>query len=275
MMMKAAMALAAVLAAGCGAKEKEMDKLEIQTIKADEVKITVVYDNRVYTRGLQSDWGFSCIVEVPGKMILFDTGANGSILTDNMKNLGIDAERIERMVLSHRHWDHVGGLEEFLELNPDVSVYVLSSFPAEIKKAATDAGAKLVEVSSPAKICTGVYTTGPMGAMIAEQSLVIATDKGPMVITGCAHPGIVEIVRKAVEITGRSPLLVMGGFHLMSHSESQIEDIISEFRELGVKYAGPCHCTGDQAIELFSKEYGDHFVKVGAGRIINSDELTD
>lgn len=266
--------LATALIAGCRANKKEqsMDE-EIETTGIEDLKITVVYDNRVYEEGLEPAWGFSCLVEGSDKTLLFDTGGDGRILTSNMSKLEVNPEKVDVVVLSHRHGDHVGGLDEFLDLNPDVSVYMLASFPAQIKKTATDAGANLVEVSGPQEICTGIYSTGSMGTMIAEQSLVIATDKGTIVITGCAHPGIVEIVKKAKELTNQEILFVMGGFHLMGHSEEQVKNIISEFRELGVSYAGACHCTGDRAIELFAQEYGDRFVEIGVGRIITSRDL--
>jgi 7,8-dihydropterin-6-yl-methyl-4-(beta-D-ribofuranosyl)aminobenzene 5'-phosphate synthase len=266
--------LATALIASCRANKKEqaMDE-EIETTGIEDLKITVIYDNRVYEEGLEPAWGFACLVEGLDKTILFDTGGDGRILTSNMKKLEIDPKGVDVVVLSHEHGDHVGGLDEFLAQNPNVTVYMLSSFPDRLKDQAKNAGAQVIEVSSPIKVCKGAYSTGSMGTMIAEQSLVIATDKGSIVITGCAHPGIVEIVKRAKELTDQEILFVMGGFHLMGHSEKQVKNIISEFRELGVSYAGACHCIGDRAIELFAQEYGDRFIKIGVGRIITSRDL--
>ena len=113
-----------------------------------------------------------------------------------------------------------------------------------------------------------------MGAGIVEQGLVVETGDGIVVITGCAHPGIVEIVRKAKETTGSEVALVSGGFHLGLSSRQRIADIIGGLRDLGVRRVAPCHCTGDQAMKMMAEEYGSDFVKVGAGSVVtvNSGE---
>jgi 7,8-dihydropterin-6-yl-methyl-4-(beta-D-ribofuranosyl)aminobenzene 5'-phosphate synthase len=112
-----------------------------------------------------------------------------------------------------------------------------------------------------------------MGAEIIEQSIVVTTDKGNLVITGCAHPGIVEIVQKSAEIAGEDLLLVMGGFHLLRHSNEGIDDIITAFQEMGVTYAAPTHCSGDKTLEAFKASYGDHYVGLGAGKVLNISDL--
>ena len=246
---------------------------EIETTGIEGLKITVVYDNRVYEEGLKPAWGFACLIEGLDKKILFDTGDDGKILLSNMKTLGIDPKQIETVVLSHEHGDHVGGLASFLSANPNVTVYVLRSFPPSIKNEAKGHGAEVVEVAGPAKISEHALSTGEMGTMIKEQSLVIPTDRGLIVITGCAHPGVVDIVKKAKELTNQEVLLVMGGFHLLGHSDAQLKKIISQFKELGVRYAAPCHCSGDRAIELFAQEYGEHFIQMGVGRTVELSKL--
>ncbi len=266
--------LATALIANCRANKKEqaMDE-EIETTGIEGLKITVVYDNRVYEEGLKPAWGFACLIEGLDKKILFDTGDDGKILLSNMKTLGIDPKQIETVVLSHEHGDHVGGLASFLSANPNVTVYVLRSFPPSIKNEAKGHGAEVVEVAGPAKISEHALSTGEMGTMIKEQSLVIPTDRGLIVITGCAHPGVVDIVKKAKELTNQEVLLVMGGFHLLGHSDAQLKKIISQFKELGVRYAAPCHCSGDRAIELFAQEYGEHFIQIGVGRTVELSKL--
>lgn len=275
MMKRAILAiLATALITGCRASKKEQVMTgEIETAGIEGLKITVIYDNRLWKEGLEPAWGFACLIEGLDKKILFDTGGDGKILMSNMKKLGIDPKQVEMVVLSHEHGDHVGGLASFLSANPNVTVYVLRSFPPSIKNEAKGCGAEVVEVAGPAKISEHVLSTGEMGTMIKEQSLVIPTDRGLIVITGCAHPGVVKIVEKAKELTGEEVLLVMGGFHLLGHSDAQIKRIISEFSELGVRYAGPCHCSGDRAIELFAQEYGEHFIQIGAGRTVELSKL--
>jgi len=242
-------------------------------IPLKNLKITVVYDNYLYKEGLKTGWGFSCVIEGAGKTILFDTGGDAPTLLYNMEKLGIHPENIDTIVLSHIHGDHVGGLFGFLRENSNVTVHLLKSFDKRFKEDVRSLGAKVVEIHEPAEICKGIYTIGEMGFWIKEQSLIVNTDKGLIVITGCAHPGIVNIVAKAKELLGKDVLLVMGGFHLMGKSRNEIGKIIDDFRKLGVRYVGASHCSGDTAKKMFEDEYKEYFINVGAGRVIKGDDL--
>ncbi len=235
--------------------------------------ITVVFDNNSYKEELKTGWGFSCLIEGIEKTVLFDTGADGSILLDNMQKLGIDPEIVDTMVLSHAHSDHVGGVYSFLQKNRKVTVYVPESFPESFKDHTRQYGALSIEVKESVEILEGVYSTGEMGTGLKEQSLIIRTLKGMVIITGCAHPGIVNIVKRAKELFDDEVLLVMGGFHLMGKSRSEVDTIISDMKKLGVRYVGPCHCTGDKARELFQQAYREHFISIGVGKRIDSKEL--
>lgn len=247
---------------------------DIPPIPAADIIITVTYDNNPYDPELTTEWGFSCLIEGAEQTILFDTGGSGSTLMSNMGKLDIDPGEIDIIVLSHIHGDHVDGLPAVLRQNSDVTVYVPQSFPYSFKEDVKGFGAELVQVSSePVGICENVYSTGEMGPWVNEQSLAIRTDRGLVIITGCAHPGIVRIVSRAKDILQDDILFVMGGFHLGDTPRSDIQDIVSRFRELGVVYAGPCHCTGSTAQELFKEEYGQYYVDIGVGRIIYVKEL--
>jgi len=243
------------------------------TTAIKNLSITVSYDNNPYKERLKTAWGFSCVIRGTEKTILFDTGGDGSILLTNMEELGINPKEIDLVVLSHIHGDHVGGLPSFLRKNPGVVVYLPKSFPKGFKDGVKEYGAKIVEVQGPLKICEGVYSTGELGTWIKEQSLIIYTEKGLIVITGCAHPGIVKVVNKAKDLAKGDVLLVMGGFHLGGESKGEIENIISSFRKLGVSYVGPCHCSGDTARQLFKQEYGENFINVGVGRVVTMNDL--
>jgi 7,8-dihydropterin-6-yl-methyl-4-(beta-D-ribofuranosyl)aminobenzene 5'-phosphate synthase len=117
------------------------------------------------------------------------------------------------------------------------------------------------------QICEGVHLTDSTFKGNVEQSLVLDTTEGLVVVTGCAHPGIVEIVKKAKQTLNKDVYLVLGGFHLLGLSDSQIQRIIQQLRDLGVRKVGPSHCTGERPIELFKQEYREDFVPIGVGRI--------
>ena len=234
-----------------------------------ELKFTIVYDNNEYDQRLETKWGFSCLVEGLEKTILFDTGGDSGTLLSNMKKLKIDPNEIDAVVLSHIHGDHVGGLSGFLEENIDVIVYLPESFPDSFKDTARSFGAEVLEVSEAEELFTGVYTTGELGNGIKEQSLVVASGQGLVVITGCAHPGVVNIVRKARDMLAEKPVyLVIGGFHMSGASTHQIQSVIEGFRQLSVRKVAPCHCSGDETRRLFREEYGENYIDSGAGQII-------
>jgi 7,8-dihydropterin-6-yl-methyl-4-(beta-D-ribofuranosyl)aminobenzene 5'-phosphate synthase len=259
-------ALMALLAAsGGGADVHALDR-RAPIIPADKVTITEVFNNILYGEGMTASWGFSCVVRLPDHTILFDTGGEGNILLDNMEAAGIEPSSIDIVFLSHEHGDHIGGLGDFLEQNGEVTVYSPASFGDGYRKILSGFGIEPVEVSESIEICPGAWSTGEMGSMIREQSLVILTDRGPVVVTGCAHPGIVEITARARDLAKRDPLLVMGGFHLGRTGDEEVHRIISVLEGLGVRYVAPSHCTGEWAINTFRDVFGERFIEGGAGK---------
>jgi len=241
---------------------------EATSITLKNLSIAVVYDNNPYKEGLTASWGFACVIKGAEKTILFDTGGKGAVLLNNMQQLGIDLEEIDIVILSHIHGDHVGGLDTFLKENLDVTIYLPATFPLAFKESLMRAGIKTLEVNKPVRICKDVYSTGVLGSMIKEQALMISTDRGLIVITGCAHPGIVNILMTVQKLNADKIFLVMGGFHLEPMPKSKVEEIITNFRKLGVVLVGPCHCTGDLGRRMFKEEYGKDFLDVGVGRLI-------
>jgi 7,8-dihydropterin-6-yl-methyl-4-(beta-D-ribofuranosyl)aminobenzene 5'-phosphate synthase len=130
-------------------------------------------------------------------------------------------------------------------------------------------GAEVEEVSEAKGLFTGVSTTGELGNGIKEQSLIVTSSQGLVVITGCAHPGVVNIVRKAKDMMAEKPVyLVIGGFHMSGASTHQIQSVIEGFRQLGVRKVAPCHCSGDETRKLFREEYGEDYIDTGAGKTI-------
>lgn len=236
------------------------------------VTITIIYDNNRCDNRLGTGWGFSCLVRLPEMTILFDTGGNGSILLNNMTGLRIDPQEIDAVILSHAHGDHVGGLADFLEQNSDVTIYMPASFPQQLKARVRHQGARIEEVHRAGEISHGVLTTGELDGGIREQSLVIDCPQGLMVITGCAHPGIVNIVQKAKEIGESRVHLVLGGFHLGSASASTVEGVIKDLVRLGVDRFAPCHCSGNELRRLLRQRFGLNCLDCGVGKVITINE---
>ena len=255
----------------CGNHKEGLEPENQKRAFISDGKITmfVVYDNYQFNLDLATGWGFSCVVEIPTQTILFDTGGNSSVLLSNMEKLSIDPGEIDVVVISHIHGDHVGGFEGFLQRNDRIKVYILTSFPDSWREKIQSFGAEYHDVEEPMKISENAYTTGEMGIWLKEQSLILHTQQGLIVITGCAHPGIIKIIQRAKQIVPDTPVyLVIGGFHLSGVSDEELRSIIKGFRELGVIKVAPSHCSGDRCRELFKEEYKEDFIESGVGKII-------
>jgi len=267
-------------ASGCSNQELDPDivtKLMQNTENADigNIKLTVVYDNVPYRKGLRKDWGFSCLVEGLDKTILFDTGRYDNFFMSNLSELKIDPHRIDELFISHDHPDHIGGILKFLGIRNEINVSLVKSFPSGFKKAVKKTGANLTEVYQPRIISRNCLSTGELKDFVKnEHSLIVLTNKGSIIITGCAHLGVIEIVECAKMITNKEVLLVVGGFHLIMDSGSSIRRIALRFKELGVRHVAPSHCSGDEALKIFAEVYGDRFIKSGVGRKINVNDFS-
>jgi len=253
-----------------------------------DLSITILFDNYLFKEGLSIGWGFSCLVEGAEKTILFDIGS--SVVSSNMEKLGINPKVVDVVVFSHIHYDHTDGAMSFWAQNGNVTVYIPKSWPEIVKKVIKNSVRECIETIEPVELCDGVYLTDDLLSTIGggsgtvfgvfgsisetrEQALAIKTSKGLVIITGCAHPGVVKIVKRAKEITKEKDVyLLIGGFHLLDMGVDQVKNIINELKNENVKKVSPTHCTGDSAIALFKQEYGDNYVPAGVGNkiIVNS-----
>jgi len=232
--------------------------------------LTIVFDNYAHLEGFPTLWGFACYIQTPETTLLFDTGSNGRVLLKNMARLGTDIRKAEALVLSHPHWDHIGGVDSVLEANPGLHLFVPSSLSRHYVRDLRGLSRGVTVVGeAPAQLLPGVWSTGVMGE-IGEQSVVIESDEGLVVVTGCAHPGIERIAARAMEMLGRPISLLMGGFHLMYSDARQIAGVIETLQSLGVRKVAPTHCTGDLAIEMFAEAFGDRFIRGGVGRVVEA-----
>lgn len=211
-----------------------------------QMKITIIYDNTAWQKGLWADWGFACLVEAYGHKILFDTGANGRLLLANMKMLGIDPLAIDEVFISHLHYDHTGGLTSFLRANSQVKVYL----PASMAK--MYALKEAVQISRPVEIHENIYSTGELAHI--EQSLVIKIEQGLVVIVGCSHPGVENIIAAASQFG--KPYALIGGLH----------DFKRFYLLDDLELVCPAHCTRFQ--DKIKALYPGKYRFGGAGQII-------
>lgn len=237
-------------------------------------RITVICDNYTSSGNLEASWGFACLIALDGKNILFDTGSDGGVLSRNMARLGIDPTSIDLLMISHQHWDHVGGIYAILSARRDLRVCVGRSFSVHFQEDMKRYGADIIEVDEAGEILPGLFTTGEMEGMLPEQAALLQTQAGAVVITGCAHPGIVRIVEAAKKILPKDAIaLVMGGFHLLHDGDDEILNIIGKFKEMDVHYAAASHCSGERARKIFARQYAERFIALGAGSIIGLEDL--
>ncbi len=229
------------------------------------MKFSIVFDNYTANEKLESFWGFSCVIN---DYFLFDTGSNGRSLVRNIVKMGFNLRDFKFLFISHPHWDHIGGIDSVVDENREMTLFLPNSlsklYIRDLKRLSREV--KVIG-ENPQKLFGRFYSTGVM-MPIGEQSLVIDEGDFSIVVTGCAHPGIVNIVRRAIEMLNKPVLYALGGFHLMRSGESEIAAAVKELKALGVEYVTPTHCSGDLAIEMFKAEYGENYIPGGVGRII-------
>lgn len=265
------------------------------------VQITVLYDAFGKEAAMQRDWGYAALVEYGGKRILFDTGNNPDILEKNVKAKGVDLSKLDFVVMSHRHGDHMGGLTYLLRVNPRVKIYApkersgvygddppSSSFyrkdpslpgeqryyggtPPEILRFGSAwPGANFQLIEKTTEIAPNIHLIAlvsdkPGTLELRELSLAISTPEGMVIVVGCSHPGIEKIVEAA---SGINPHIhfIAGGFHLVVASDADIEKAVTALRDtFKVEYVAPGHCTGEPAFAALKKAFGNRYVYAGLG----------
>lgn len=247
--------------------------------------VTVLCDDRLASP-LVAEHGFSVLVElVGGRPILFDTGSTDAFIK-NAEILGKDLTKVEKIVISHGHYDHAGGLRYLSNSNGKFRVYLRQEALLEKYSDERFAGIdwkgleKIFEISvvrdKVTEISDGIFTFGPVemkndfeepdsyfyvqkdGRRIRdffedELNLVIDEVDGIVLITGCAHRGIVNTVEDVKKTFGKSVKTLIGGFHLYKAPLPKIEKVTNVLKSLGIGKVVPYHCTGETAIKIIER----------------------
>jgi len=238
------------------------------------VDITVLFDDVSHDAGLQAAHGAAYLIEGTSRTVLFDTGGDGHILLENMAKLGKDPKAVDAVVVSHAHWDHSGGLFAFIrQASSGIDVFVPKGVSKDFRTHAELLGAHIHVVDEPHAITDVIHSTGEMGEYgmakeKKEQGIVIDAVEGPVVITGCAHPGIIHMLERVDEMFEDKIHLVLGGFHLRDATDNALAAVIRELQGLGVSRVGPTHCTGEHQIEAFKDAWKSDFVDFRCGTTV-------
>ena len=270
-------------------------------------KITILYDAFGNEDDMKKDWGFSALIEIQGKRILFDTGNNAEIFAHNVKVKGVDLTDLDFAVISHRHGDHMGGLNHLMQINSNVQIYapkenfgvfgasLPGSFYRKAETLQTDMRyfdgkppealhfgtpwpeGKFTWIHETTEVQKGFYVIHAHGDWgvdlpVKEISLAIDTPQGIILVVGCSHPTIEKIVAIATSIIDKPIYLVVGGLHLLPADDEEITRIANVLKDKWqVKRIGAGHCTGEPAFKILKETFGKSYLYAGLGSIIHLD----
>ena len=271
------------------------------TLDPSRAQITVLYDAFGKTSTMQKDWGFAALIEYGGKRILFDTGNNSDVFAHNVKAKGIDLTKLDFVVMSHRHGDHIGGLNYLLSVNSSVPIYapkenfgvfgaeLPSTFyrkneslppemryfdgkPPETLRFGTPwPQGKFTWVTKTMEVAPGYHLillkgTWGVDLDVMEVSLAIDTPEGIVLVVGCSHPTIEKVVEAAKATINKPMHLVIGGTHLLPAKDEETQRIATTLRETWkVDYIAPVHCTGEPAFGILKASFGERYLYAGLG----------
>jgi 7,8-dihydropterin-6-yl-methyl-4-(beta-D-ribofuranosyl)aminobenzene 5'-phosphate synthase len=263
--------------------------------------VTILYDSFGEAKELTKDWGYSALVEHQGKRILFDTGNNAAIFEQNVKALGVDLTKLDFVVISHRHTDHISGLRYVLKVNPNVTVYVPAdgangfggvTIPKSFLRADESLPTKMryyggaepehfaagklydtgnfVLVDKTTEVAPGIVllrtVSQKKGTLeLPELTLAIRRPKGLLLVDGCSHAGIEAILQEASTVDARTEI-VWGGLHLVTTPLDEIDRLVDDLKnKWKVQRIAPGHCTGEPGFARLKKAYGENYVYAGLG----------
>jgi 7,8-dihydropterin-6-yl-methyl-4-(beta-D-ribofuranosyl)aminobenzene 5'-phosphate synthase len=253
---------------------------------------------------MKKAWGFSALVEYGGRRILFDTGGSAEIFEHNVKALGVDLTKLDFVVLSHRHSDHISGLNYLLRVNPAVKIYTPAdpwgpfgwsvpnslyrkdeSLPANMRyfdgnppdtlsASSPWPQANFVRVDSTTEIAPGIFLVPTISQVtgtleLREISMAIRGSQGLIIVDGCSHAGVEKVLEAAAQIDPHVRVL-FGGFHLVGASDADIQRISAALHDQWkLDYVAVGHCTGELTFAALQKAFGDRYLYAGLGTVIN------
>jgi len=232
------------------------------------LRIKVIYDNRSTNPALKEAWGFSALLEQDGLNLLFDTGGDSPTLLHNMAALGISPAQIQRVFLSHFHEDHTDGLAGLIQAGAQPEkIYFLAATP-EAYKVRFQALGPYQEITAPAHLIGNWFSTGEISENTPEHALITRFPQNQVLLTGCAHPGIVRVTQRAYTQYSVPFAWVGGGFHLKDASAESVDHTLAELNVLPIQTLAPAHCTGDAAITHIQTALGTRARPLQVGAVL-------
>lgn len=264
------------------------------------LRIDILVENSTFKKNFYAEHGLSILINAETEddkkyLLLFDTGASGKPLINNLNIISKDITNLDGIILSHGHYDHTGGLIEVFKLldkkipiflHPDAlnSKYSkengnFRSIGIPLKRSELAEFADIKISKSPQFIHPSIFTTGQIERVTSfekvppkfhqkindslihddildDQSLIIQLRKGIVILSGCGHSGMINIIKKAIKMTKTKRInLLIGGFHLLQASEKEIDSTLNGLRQFKIDLISPIHCTGLYATARLVNEY--------------------
>ena len=269
------------------------------------LKITTLSENTAGLGNYLGEWGFSVLVETDGLAVLVDAGQSLSA-AHNADLLGVDLGRLDRIMLSHGHYDHTGGLVALLPLHPGLPIY---AHPGILRERFARQGEKLCSIGlpmdanllreqahlhlsrEPQEIGPGVWTTGEIGARTEpegrgeghsiregeswipdpyedDMALVLQGTEGLVLLCGCCHAGLLNTLHHVQRAFGDYPKVIIGGTHLVAADEQHIRHVAGRLQQMGFSALYPNHCTGQAAYVALAMALGSRVSPYPAGSVL-------